>query len=289
MHRNAGPQSSGGQSAVQQWRLLPMHVGESAQHMLMTDMLARGAGTGGPAVWWHTTGTATILVGPSAMRAWKSQSFPLGIPLVRRPTGGGAVLAGPGLLGVDVALPASHRLLTGDVVEDYAWIGRVWASTLTHLGIPARSISIEEARRLTGEASSRAREAALACFGTYSPYEVVSDGRKVLGLSQVRRNGGVVFSSALHVDLRPGELANALPLTVAGRRRLGAHLARHAASLNEVATSPVTASDIRSAFRRSLWTHHGVRLRPADWTWSEVSLSSSAPTAARSGNRLLPL
>src|SRR5579872_4843208 len=179
------------------WRLLPHHVGDSERHMVLTDHLGRSAASHGPSAWWHSTNDATLLMGPSMS---KLLSATAGIRAIRRPTGGGAVLVGRGVVGLDIVLPPGHSLLSQDIVEDYGWLGRVWEGALSGLGLPARCVSVVESRRLSAMHSSYG-DASLSCFGLTAPYEVMVDGRKVVGLSQVRRQAGVLFSSAVHLDV----------------------------------------------------------------------------------------
>ena len=52
------------------------------------------------------------------------------IPIIRRRSGGTAVLAGPNLLSLDIALPPGHRLAPPDVTAAYRWLGEAWLATL---------------------------------------------------------------------------------------------------------------------------------------------------------------
>jgi len=108
-------------------------------------------------------------------------------------------------------------------------------------------------------------DVALACFGIPAPYEVVSGDRKLVGMSQVRRSGGVLFSSAVHVDVSPCSVASALPLTTSRRKRLAHHLTRYAGSLADASPQPVTPFDVRRAFRSSLLALNGIKLRDGRW------------------------
>jgi lipoate---protein ligase len=268
------PNSERQTSNTERWCLLPFHVGDTAHHMALTDLLVRTVAQKGPAVWWHATNVTTLLVGPS-MRKLEANGAQGGIPVVARPTGGGAVLVGPGVLGLDIALPANHSLLRGDVVEDYRWLGLVWETALRGLQVKASTIGIDLARAMSEQVAS-VRDSELSCFASFSPYEVASSGRKVVGLSQVRRAGGVLFSSAIHIDSYPAELASLLPISVERRRRLAAHLERYAAGLGQVAEFPVTPGDVMSAVRQSLRTQHGISLTNSRWANSDLSQSWAA-------------
>ena len=118
-----------------------------------------------------------------------------GCGCMRRGSGGGAVLCDPGLLEVDVALPAGHALLVDDVTESYRFLGPAWIEALSvarHRG-PAR-----DGRRGPGAARRAAGGRAVACYAGLSPYEVVdAHGAKLVGLCQRRRRGAALFQCSL--------------------------------------------------------------------------------------------
>jgi lipoate---protein ligase len=136
-----------------------------------------------------------------------------GIDVVRRGSGGGAVLCTRDLLEVDVALPRGHPLLLADVSESYRFFGEAWVEALVSLGAECRMVDVAEARALTPERQAAARE---ACYAGLSPYEVVTrDGRKLVGLSQRRRGGAALFQSSVYCSTSPAAVAAYLPSSVA--------------------------------------------------------------------------
>ena len=127
-----------------------------------------------------------------------------GIPVIRRGSGGGAVLCDPGLLEVDVALPAGHALLDADVTESYRFLGGAWIDALTAVGIEGRLVTVEEARALPDDRRAAAR---VACYAGLSPYEVVDPGgRKLVGLCQRRRRGAALFQCSLACGQDPADV-----------------------------------------------------------------------------------
>jgi lipoate-protein ligase A len=120
-----------------------------------------------------------------------------GIDVVSRQAGGGAVLVGPWMLSASVVLPNAHALISGNLVASYRWLGEMYASLLQDLGIAAHAIAPEEARELQQAASA---ELAWACYGGFSPWEVVVGRKKIVGLAQVRRRTGVLLVAGLLLD-----------------------------------------------------------------------------------------
>lgn len=110
--------------------------------------------------------------------------------LVQRRAGGGAVLVGPWMLSSSIVLPPDHRLLAGGTVASYRWLGALHAGLMRDFGIPAHALSPAELAR-------RASEPTLgwACFGGLSPWEVIADDRKLVGLAQLRRRDGVLLTT----------------------------------------------------------------------------------------------
>lgn len=122
---------------------------------------------------------------------------PAGIEVVSRQAGGGAVLVGPWMLSVSVVLPNAHALVSGNLVASYRWLGELYASLLQDLGVAAHAITPEEARALHQAVPA---ELAWACYGGFSPWEVVVGQKKIVGLAQVRKRTGALLVAGLLLD-----------------------------------------------------------------------------------------
>ena len=125
------------------------------------------------------------------------------MPLLVRGAGGGAVLTGPWMLGLSVALPPDHPLVEAGPVGSYRWLGRCIAQVLAQAGLHGHyAIAAERLR-----AEPPGDGIAWACFGGLSPWEVLSaDGRKLAGLAQVRRRHGVLLVGGVLLDASPWRL-----------------------------------------------------------------------------------
>ena len=119
------------------------------------------------------------------------------IEVVSRQAGGGAVLVGPWMLSASVVLPNAHALVPGNLVASYRWLGELYAALLQDLGIAAHALAPEEARALQQAVPT---ELAWACYGGFSPWEVVVGQKKIVGLAQVRRRTGVLLVAGLLLD-----------------------------------------------------------------------------------------
>ncbi len=199
------------------------------------DALARAetllaAADEGPALAWSRVDRPALVVGRAAADAGVDEAAcrAAGVPVLHRRSGGGPVLWDADLLALDIVLPRGHPLAGDDVVAAYAWLGEALAAALRSLGLPARTVGIAEAR-----AAEPHPLAARACFGALSPFEVVAEGRKVVGLAQVRRRAGTLFQAGIPLTLDADSLAALLDLG-AGRSAFAGALRERAAGLREL-------------------------------------------------------
>jgi lipoate---protein ligase len=143
------------------------------------------------------------------------------IEVVRRHSGGGAVLVVPGdVLWVDVILPAGDPLWDDDVGRAFGWLGDVWARALDSLGVTA---SVHRG------ALQRSRWSDLVCFAGLGPGELVNEAEeKLVGMAQRRTREAARFQCAVLGRWDPGALVAVLELPDDDRSAATADL-RHAA------------------------------------------------------------
>lgn len=129
-----------------------------------------------------------------------------GVEVVRRRSGGGAVLLLPQRsVWVDVTIGRDDPLWLDDVGRAAHWLGDVWAATLGGLGCEA--VTVHRGAVLETRWSRR------VCFAGVGPGEVLVDGRKLVGVSQRRTRDGARFQCALHRSWDPVALLGLLDLT----------------------------------------------------------------------------
>ena len=118
------------------------------------------------------------------------------VDLVQRRTGGGAVfLEIDQHLWVDVVVPVGDKLWSDDVVISSRWIGDAWSRVLANFGEPNLSVHRQQAVLSTWSK--------LICFAGVGPGEVLTNGRKIVGISQRRTNKSARFQCLVHRKWEP--------------------------------------------------------------------------------------
>ncbi|MEO6124624.1 MAG: hypothetical protein ABIR32_13045 [Ilumatobacteraceae bacterium] len=176
-----------------------------------------------PSVWWFEVDRPAIVLGS----AQPLEHLDLvaceraRVEVVRRRSGGGAVLVAPGdVVWVDVLIPTTHHQWTNDVTSSAWWLGEVWRRTLVDLGVAHGEVHVGS--MVTTPWSSR------VCFAGIGGGEVVTKEvvtmevvtkaagastaatstaatSKIVGISQRRTRAAARFQCALYRHWRPIE------------------------------------------------------------------------------------
>ncbi len=109
-----------------------------------------------------------------------------GIDIVKRPTGGRAILHWTEFT-YSVVLPPEHPLAKTTILETYNEISRALALGLRNLGIPAK----------LARGTAKLNPKNPSCFSSTSRYELVVNGKKLVGSAQRRKNGAVLQQGSI--------------------------------------------------------------------------------------------
>lgn len=200
------------------WRRLGLERGAPA------DLLRRGAELldtmtpeAEPILRWYVATAPALVLG----RGQRAEEVHTALDVVRRHSGGGAVLMDAHLLSLDVIAPAGHPLVAGDVTQVFLRVGHAWAAALGDLGVEDLDVhtGASAARRL---GTPRQRLLAAVCFAQPGRGEVLHQGRKLVGLSQRRRRHGALVQCGLLRAWRPQPLLDALGADPSDAEVLGA-------------------------------------------------------------------
>jgi lipoate-protein ligase A len=179
---------------------------------------------------------ATALVLGSTQAVPPTSPAAGGLEVVRRRSGGGAVLLEPGAqVWADVVVPRGDRLWDDDVARAFVWLGEAWVRALASVGVPGATV---HRGALCTTPWSRA-----VCFAGLGTGEVTLGERKVVGLSQRRTRAGALFQCAVPLVWDPAPIVAALGLPASA-----------VADLTDVVApvSGVEPGDIEAAFLTAL-------------------------------------
>src|SRR5579859_3770607 len=256
------------------WRRLPTDEGRPELHIALSDALSRVVSV--PSIWWHTTNRETLILGTGQpwsdvdIQKCRQQS----VAVLKRKSGGTMVYAGPGVWGLDIAIPANAPEWRSDILEAYRWAGDIWVTALEILGIQARSVSIEEARAAASASSRCDALIRSICFATVSPYEVLVGTRKLVGFAQIRRKSSYVIQSGLYVRF-PFERVASLVQTP-DVDALASSLRERILGLVDLVPHNIGPRDAQRAFEEALAIHTNGRLVTGAWNPDETAQAAAA-------------
>ena len=187
----------------------------------------------------------------------------LGIDVVRRPTGGRAVLHHS---EITYAVIVSLDLLPGSVLETYRFLSAGLVEAIRLLGLPA---AVED------KPAKSTLQGSPACFDSPSWYEIEVAGRKLVGSAQTRQRNVLLQHGSVLLELDIDRLQQVMRVPNEKVKNLmAASLEYKATAVNKellrLGRPPVQPAELEGAlvegFRRGL----GISLEPAGLTDKEI-------------------
>ncbi len=164
-----------------------------------------------------------------------------GWSLVRRPTGGRAILHTDELT-YSVIAPLHEPRIAGTVLESYRRLAQALLRALELLGLPARADKEYPAQ-------PGVQPNGPVCFEVPSNYEITANGKKLIGSAQARRLSGVLQHGSLPLTGDLGRITQALAFETEEQRRASElSLLEHATTLEQVLHRSVTWEEAAQAF-----------------------------------------
>ena len=193
----------------------------------------------------HIVTTAGLVLGSTQRLETVDQgrAAAAGADVLRRRSGGGAVLLRPGgQVWADFFIPASDPLWSDDVAHAVRWVGELWSGVIEPF--VAEPVSVRSGRLVAD------RWGRLVCFAGSGPGEVFAGGLKVVGVSQRRTRSRARIQTTARLgheaaDHTLDEL-DLLELTPADRA------AGRTATEGRYGTIPATESALTDALVRTL-------------------------------------
>ena len=252
-------------AAVTTFRLLATPPASGAANMAVDEalLLSRLRALGPPTIRFFAWRPSAISLGYGQLldgRIDLAAAAQMGIGLVRRPTGGSAILhAGPELeLTYSVVATSEDFPGAGDLYATYRWIGAALAAGLQRLGAPVQMVPVQP---------SAGAAIPAFCFLRTGSYELEVEGRKLVGSAQRRRGAGFLQHGSVMLGAEPDRLRRVFPAELdplSGMTTLEAVLGRRP-SFDE------TAAALARGFRET----HGIDLRGGELDAGETALVES--------------
>ena len=128
-----------------------------------------------------------------------------GVDIVRRRSGGGAVLLLPSAVTwFDAIIPTGAPGWAEDVHSPMVWLGERFATA-------CRSAGVTQTLTVNGNSMVRTEWSTLICFDGLGPGEVLLDGRKLLGISQRRTRAALRLQCCWYHEVDSAALAGLFP------------------------------------------------------------------------------
>ena len=247
------------------FRLLVTEPMDGAANMALDEALLRHRldSVCPPTIRFYAWQPATISLGygqPVDAGIDLDQAARLGIGLVRRLTGGSAILHEGPDLEVTYSVVGSQEDFAGadDLLSTYRWIGTALAVGLSRLGVPAEMVPVQP--------SSTAAMPAF-CFARTGSYELEVNGRKLVGSAQRRQGSAFLQHGSVMLGAAPERLRRVFPAQadpLAGMTTLEAELGRRPSFIE-------TSEALTMGFREA----HSIDLEPDGLHRDELALAES--------------
>jgi lipoate-protein ligase A len=242
---------------MQTWRFIDTGSHEAAWNMALDEVLflSHEDGRVPPTLRVYAWRTPTLSLGyaqDATAEVDLAACQAHGVTVVRRPTGGRAVLHDQEVtysvvMPVDVA--AGPRTLT----EHYHLIGKALAAALAHLGVPVHLArpQVHPATRHAGVSP--------ACFSALSRYELSVAGKKLVGSAQKRGQQALLQHGSIPLWMDRERLFACLQVPPERRPRLIQEAYHTMVAVNEVVPTPVTPPALHAALRMGFAQACGVQ------------------------------
>jgi lipoate-protein ligase A len=247
-----------------QWRLIYDCPSAGARNMAADVALLEsvGAGLSVPVLRLYAWSPPCLSLGygQRVSDADRGRLTALGWGIVRRPTGGRAILHTDELT-YSVALPADHPLAAGSVVESYRRLSAALMAALDRLGA---------APRAEPKQTDDTHPEGPVCFEVPSHYEITIGGRKLVGSAQVRRSGGLLQHGSLPLTGDLARICDGLAYDSEAEREASRQMVHQRAltlaeALGQAVSWDAAAQTVCAGFEQALL----VALQPSEYTAAE--------------------
>lgn len=186
-----------------------------------------------------------------------------GWDLVRRPTGGRAILHTDELT-YSVTAPLDERLMSGSLLENYNRLARALLVAIRSLGAPVEMAAHSD--------NGRNGATGPVCFEVPSAYEITAGGKKLIGSAQARRREGVLQHGTLPLTGDLTRITQALAYRDEGARAMAATgLLERATTVESALGRAVSLAEANAAFVSAFELELGLSLELGEISPSEAA------------------
>jgi lipoyl(octanoyl) transferase len=257
-----------------QWRLLDTGPADGFTNMAMDEAILEVYATqGGPStVRFYTWAPPALSLGygqPIGSDIDIAQCQALGIDVVRRPSGGRAVLHDHEVTYSLVISVDDPRVNSG-VLASYLTISRALIQGLSYLGISAALLPLQRGIALPADHTSP------LCFATPASYEVAVAGRKIIGSAQRRTPRVIMQHGSIPLSWDLDTMRAVFGSAPQGSRSSDGEQAYHSrmTSLQEAGGRGYSYTEVAAALTRGIAETCEVDLIPDQLTAAERQLSA---------------
>jgi len=198
-----------------------------------------------------------------------------GWDLVRRPTGGRAILHTDELT-YSVCGPVDEPRLTGGVLQSYWILSKALLRALELLDIPAEALEkpakVRDLERLPSTETSISEPKNPVCFEEPSNYEINVGGKKLIGSAQARRKDSVLQHGSLPLCGDLGRIVEGLHFPdQAGRCEARRRLLKRATTVEEILGDAITWEKAAQAFMQAFQEALNLDLQPGEPQTGELN------------------
>ncbi len=173
-----------------------------------------------------------------------------GFGLVRRPTGGRAVLHYDEV--TYAVISRTDGILAGSVLESYQKIGKVLLATLHEIGVDATmqdSMPSEKEQRTWGN----------PCFTSASKYEINYQGKKIIGSAQIRKGNALLQHGSILFNHNQELMAELIPTkSDKEKETIKKILTRKTIAVNDLIENSLSFKDFVNILKKNFQTHFGM-------------------------------
>lgn len=249
------------------WRFLNMGRGEAAMNMALDEaiFLLHEARLSPPTLRVYAWQTPTLSLGYAQSVAREvdlAACQRYGVDVVRRPTGGRAVLHDDEVT-YSIIMPTSVSKSANSLTEHYRLIGLALAEALSQFGLPVRLARPQRS-------ALQRQTASPACFAALSRYELSANGRKLVGSAQKRSPTALLQHGSIPFSLDRQRLFQCLQVPPEQRSKMIREAHATMIGLREITAVPIARVALHEALRAGFAKTFGRavedgELQPAEW------------------------